>query len=130
MKKTVMMLLAAAIVCSVTGMAAAAEATDADPAFPAPIQPAPTQGGPTVNIAAAGAGNWQALAMMGACLGAGVVVIGGGMGISRISSHALESIARQPEAAAQMFLAWLIPAAMIEGATLFAVVVCFMVIMK
>ena len=46
----------------------------------------------------------MAIAVLGACLGAGVIVIGGGISISRISAQALDSIARQPEAAGQMFL--------------------------
>lgn len=62
------------------------------------------------------------------CLGAGLIIIGGTRGIGQIGGKAVEAIARQPEAAAQMFLAWLLPAAMIEGATLFGVVVCLMVI--
>ena len=68
-----------------------------------------------------------ALKAVGACIGAAVVVIGGGLSISRICSRAVESIARQPEAAAQMFLAWLLPAAMIEGAMLFGLMICFVV---
>jgi F-type H+-transporting ATPase subunit c len=70
----------------------------------------------------------RGLAELGACLGAGVVVIGGGLSIGRIGGQAVDAIARQPEAAAQMFLAWLLPAAMIEGAMLFAVVLCLLVI--
>jgi F-type H+-transporting ATPase subunit c len=75
-----------------------------------------------------GLGDTNVLSMLGACLGAGVIVIGGGLSISRISSKALESIARQPEAAGQMFLSWLIPAAMIEGAMLFGVTICLLVL--
>lgn len=71
----------------------------------------------------------RVFALVGACLGAGLIVIGGGISISRISAQALESIARQPEAAGQMFLSWLIPAAMIEGAMLFGVVICLMALL-
>ncbi len=70
----------------------------------------------------------RGIARVGATLGAGVIVVGGGLSISRIASHALESIARQPEAATQLFLAWLLPAAMIEGSMLFAVVLCLLVV--
>ena len=59
-------------------------------------------------------------------IGAGLVLIGGGLGIGRIGGSAVESIARQPEAAGQISTAMIITAAMIEGATLFGVVVCFM----
>jgi len=71
---------------------------------------------------------FSAPARLGACLGAGIVVIGGSIGIGRIAARAVESIARQPEAAGQMFLAWLVPCAMIEGAMLFAVVLCLLVV--
>jgi len=63
-----------------------------------------------------------------AAIGAGLVVIGGGAGIGRIGGSAVESMARQPEAAGTINTAMLITAAMIEGATLFAVVVCFLAI--
>jgi F-type H+-transporting ATPase subunit c len=56
-------------------------------------------------------------------LGAGLAVIGGGLGIGKIGSAAVESIARQPEAGGQIFQSMIIAAALIEGATLFAVVV-------
>ncbi len=59
-------------------------------------------------------------------LGAGLVLIGGGMGIGRIGGSAVESIARQPEAAGAISTAMIITAAMVEGATLFGVVVCML----
>ena len=59
-------------------------------------------------------------------LGAGLVLIGGGLGIGRIGGSAVESIARQPEAAGQISTAMIITAAMVEGATLFGVVVCML----
>ena len=60
---------------------------------------------------------------MGGALGAGLVVIGGGLGIGRIGASAVESIARQPEAAGQISTAMLLTAAFIEGAALFGVIV-------
>lgn len=65
-------------------------------------------------------------AMLGAAIGAGLVVIGGGAGIGRIGGSAVESMARQPEASGSINGVALITAAMIEGATLFAVVVCLL----
>ena len=65
-------------------------------------------------------------ALLGAAIGAGLVVMGGAAGISRIGGNAVESMARQPEAAGSINGAALILAAMIEGATLFAVVVCLL----
>ncbi len=65
---------------------------------------------------------------IGAGIGAGLVVMGGAAGIGRIGGSAVESMARQPEVAGQINVAMLITAAMIEGATLFAVVVCLLAI--
>ncbi|HSS79032.1 MAG TPA: ATP synthase F0 subunit C [Thermoanaerobaculia bacterium] len=60
---------------------------------------------------------------MGGAIGAGLAVIGAGAGIGRIGGSAVESMARQPEAAGQISTAMIITAAMIEGAALFGVVV-------
>jgi len=65
---------------------------------------------------------------LGAGIGAGLVVMGGAAGIGRIGGSAVESMARQPEAAGTINTAMLITAAMIEGATLFAVVVALLAI--
>ena len=50
-----------------------------------------------------------------AIVGAGLVVIGVGMGIGRIGGSAMEAIARQPEAYGKIQTAMLIAAALIEG---------------
>ena len=60
---------------------------------------------------------------LGGAIGVGLVIMGGAAGIGRIGGSAVESMARQPEAAGQISTAMIITAAMIEGATLFAVVV-------
>ena len=60
---------------------------------------------------------------LGGSIGAGLVIMGGAAGVARIGSAAVESMARQPEVAGQISTAMIITAAMIEGATLFAVVV-------
>lgn len=61
---------------------------------------------------------------LGGALGAGLVIIGAGMGIGRIGSSAVESIARQPEVAANIQTAMIISAALIEGATFFGLIIC------
>jgi F-type H+-transporting ATPase subunit c len=63
---------------------------------------------------------------MGA-VGAGLAVIGGGLGIGMIGKGALESIARQPEAKGPIGTNMILAAALVEGATLFAVVVGLLV---
>ena len=69
-------------------------------------------------------------AALGGAIGAGLVIMGAAQGIGRIGGSAAESMARQPEAAGQINTIALITAAMLEGATLFAVVVCFMAVGK
>ncbi len=61
------------------------------------------------------------LKSLGAGLAAGLAVIGGGLGIGKIGSSAVESMARQPEASGTISTNMLIAAALVEGATLFAV---------
>ena len=65
-------------------------------------------------------------ANLGGAIGAGLAVMGGAAGIGRIGGSAVESMARQPEAAGNISTAMIITAAMIEGATLFAVLGGFM----
>ncbi len=69
-------------------------------------------------------------ANFGGAIGAGLVVMGGAAGIGRIGGSAVESMARQPEAAGAINVAMIITAAMIEGATLFAVLACFLAAVK
>jgi F-type H+-transporting ATPase subunit c len=58
-----------------------------------------------------------------AAVGAGLAVIGAGLGIGRIGGSAMDAIARQPEAYSKIQLAMIISAALIEGAALFAIVI-------
>ena len=69
-------------------------------------------------------------AWLGGAIGAGLAIMGGAAGIGRIGGSAVESMARQPGAAGQISTAMIITAAMIEGATLFAVVVGMMAVLK
>lgn len=65
----------------------------------------------------------KGLAILGASIGCGLVVIGAAKGISQIASCAVENIARQPEAGGRIFTSMIISAALIEGFTFFAIVV-------
>jgi F-type H+-transporting ATPase subunit c len=69
---------------------------------------------------------WTIMAGAGAAFGAGLVIIGAGYGIGKIGSCAVESMARQPEVANNIQMAMIITAAMIEGATFFALAVCML----
>lgn len=59
-------------------------------------------------------------------LGAALTTIGAAYGIGKLASSALESMARQPEVAGSIQTAMIIAAALIEGFTFFALVVCFL----
>ena len=72
---------------------------------------------------AAAGSSVSGLAKLGGAIGAGLAVIGGGLGIGRVGGSAVESMARQPEAAGRINVAMIVCAAMIEGAALFGVVV-------
>jgi F-type H+-transporting ATPase subunit c len=61
-----------------------------------------------------------------AVLGAGLAIVGGGIGIGLVGKGAVESIARQPEATGKIQINMILAAALIEGATLFAVVAGFL----
>lgn len=66
-------------------------------------------------------------AAIGAGLGAGLTILGAGLGFGRIGASALESMARQPETAGRIQTAMLIIAALLEGATFFSLIVCILV---
>ena len=57
-------------------------------------------------------------------IGAGLAVIGAGLGIGFLAKGAVESIGRQPEAAGTIQVNMIIAAALIEGLAFFAVYVC------
>ena len=69
-----------------------------------------------------------AFGYMGIGIGAGLVLLGAGFGIARLASAALEGAARQPEAAGALQTMMIIPAAMIEGLGLLALVIAFMAV--
>src|SRR5256885_15955124 len=61
---------------------------------------------------------------LGAGFGAGLTIVGAGWGFGRIGQAALESMARQPEIAGRIQTAMIVIAALLEGATFFALIVC------
>ncbi len=67
------------------------------------------------------------LSNLGKALGAGLTVLGAGIGIGRIGGAMTESMARQPEIAGNIQTAAIILAALIEGAALFALVIAFLI---
>jgi F-type H+-transporting ATPase subunit c len=79
---------------------------------------------PAMAQAPAGAATGGFSMNLGAALGAGIVILGAGLGIGRIGGQAVEGMSRQPEAAGNIQTGMIIAAALIEGATFFALIVC------
>jgi len=72
----------------------------------------------------------NSLAHFAAGIGAGLAVVGGAAGIGRLAAAAMEGTARQPQAAGDIRTSMIIAAALIEGATLFAEVICVLLAFK
>ena len=69
-------------------------------------------------------------AYLAACLGAGLSMIGAGIGIGMIGKSAMEGTARQPEATGDIRTSMIISAGLIEGATFFALAICIILAIK
>lgn len=72
----------------------------------------------------------SALAYLGAGIGAGLVVIGGGLGIGKLASQAMDASGRQPEASGDIRTSMIIAAALIEGISLFGLVIAILLALK
>jgi len=70
------------------------------------------------------------IGFLAAGLGAGITVIGAGYGIGKLAAAAMEASGRQPEVAGQVRTSMLIAAALIEGATFFALSICIILATK
>ena len=58
-----------------------------------------------------------------------IAIIGAGLGIGKIGQSAMEAMARQPEAAGRIQSGMIIAGALVDGATLFAIVVCVLAVL-
>lgn len=67
-----------------------------------------------------------ALKFIAAGIGAGLVVIGAGIGLGNIGTAALEGTARQPEASSAIRTTMIIIAALLEGAAMLGLVICLL----
>ncbi len=72
----------------------------------------------------------KGLGMLGGLIGCGLIVMGAAKGIGNIAGNATEAIARQPEAGGRIFTTMIIAAALIEGVTLFALIICMLAVLK
>ena len=79
--------------------------------------PAGAESGSGTFLSADGAGK------LSGPIGAGLVIMGAAAGIGRIGGSAVESMARQPEVAGQVFTPMIVTAGLIEGAAFFALIV-------
>lgn len=68
------------------------------------------------------------VAKMGGALGAGIAVIGAGLGIGRIGGEAMEAMARQPELIGDLRSSMIIAAALVEGVAFLAVIVALLAV--
>lgn len=69
------------------------------------------------------------VAKMGGALGAGIAVIGAGLGIGRIGGEAMEAMARQPEKIGDLRSSMIIAAALVEGVAFLAVIVALLAVL-
>jgi F-type H+-transporting ATPase subunit c len=74
--------------------------------------------------------NPYSYAHLAAGIGAGLTIIGGGLGIGRLAASAMEGIARQPNATAEIRGAMIVAAGLIEGVTFFALIVTILLAIK
>ena len=68
------------------------------------------------------------LPQLGATFCAALIVMAASWGISRIGTTALDSISRQPEAAGDIRSSMVVSAALIEGVSFFAIIICALVL--
>ena len=70
----------------------------------------------------------DAIANVGAAIGAGIAAIAAGIGIGKIGGSAMEAIARQPESTGDIRSNMIVIAALIEGVAFLALIVCVLAI--
>jgi F-type H+-transporting ATPase subunit c len=71
-----------------------------------------------------------AMGYLAAGFGAGLVILGASFGIGKLAAAAMDASGRQPEVAGQVRTSMLIAAALIEGATFFALAICIILATK
>ena len=70
----------------------------------------------------------DALAKLGAAIGASLAAIGAGIGIGRVGGQAMDAMARQPEKMGDLRSSMIIAAALVEGVAFFAVIIAILAI--
>ncbi len=72
----------------------------------------------------------NSFAYLAAGIGSGIVILGAAFGIGKLASAAMEASGRQPEVAGAVRTSMIIAAALIEGATFFALAICILLALK
>jgi F-type H+-transporting ATPase subunit c len=65
----------------------------------------------------------------GSAIGAGIIVVGAGLGIGKFTAAAVESIARQPQAAKEIRTAFQLPLFLLEGVAVIGLGVLFVALL-
>ena len=68
----------------------------------------------------------EAIAALGAAIGAGIAAIAAGIGLGTVGGAAREAIARQPQSTGDIRPNMIVIAALIEGVAFFALIVCIL----
>jgi F-type H+-transporting ATPase subunit c len=71
-----------------------------------------------------------ALAYLASGFSSGLVILGAAYGIGKLASAAMEASGRQPEVVGEIRTSMIIAAALIEGATFFALAICILLALK
>ena len=66
---------------------------------------------------------------VGAAIGAGLTIIGVGLGLGRLGGSAMEAIARQPEATGDIRGGMILMAALVEGTALLSLIICILAVL-
>jgi F-type H+-transporting ATPase subunit c len=68
-------------------------------------------------------------AIAAAVLSAAAIIVGAAIGIAIIAKNAVNAISRQPEAGGRIFTAMIVGAALLEGVTFFALLICLLTVL-
>ncbi|MCS7304823.1 MAG: ATP synthase F0 subunit C [Thermoguttaceae bacterium] len=104
------------------------EAVWADPLAAASGEPFSQQAGSpgAVSLSPASPPETHWSSYLGTAASTAVVILGAAYGIAKIGSTAVENMARQPEVAGSINTAMVVSAALIEGVTFFALIICLL----
>lgn len=72
----------------------------------------------------------QYIAKLGAALGVAIILLAVAYGMGKIGKATMDAISRQPEASDKIMGAMVVALALIEGAALFAIVVCLLIVLR